>query len=282
MRFKKQFQMKLRTYFLFLLAIISASSCLSRKDVQYLQPNENLKLNEDGLVPIEVADYRITKTDILKINVITTPKGDAAQFYSSLIGSGGATGGATGGGSATGGGGNFYFDGMKLNKEGEIDVFGIGLVKAEGKTTTELETELQTKVNENFLPGKSQVRVLMQGIKYSILTDIDGKSLQKTEQVNRLNLLEVIALNGGISGAIDRKNVRVYRTYPEGLKMAKLDLTREDIVNSPYFWVQNNDLFLLDTRPRNLWGFGKDPLSTLTTGVTILTTALTVYLLFTR
>ena len=113
---------------LFLLFILIAlSSCISQKDIRYLQPSESLTINEEGLVPYNVPEYRITKGDILTLNVVTTPKGDAAQFYSSLNTSSTAGGGTTGGGMAAGGqnggtggasgtGGNatFYFNGLKI------------------------------------------------------------------------------------------------------------------------------------------------------------------------
>ena len=96
--------------FLLVFIIGICTSCISRKDIQYLQPSESLTINEEGLVPYNVPEYRVTKGDILSLNVVTTPKGDAAQFYSSLnasssganngaMQSGGASGGQSGGGS---------------------------------------------------------------------------------------------------------------------------------------------------------------------------------------
>ena len=74
----------------------------------------------------------LPKNDILNLNIVTTPKGDAAQFYSSYNSSGGIGAGsgtaispAMSGGSSVGGGignsssaeqggnMNFYFNGLK-------------------------------------------------------------------------------------------------------------------------------------------------------------------------
>ena len=73
----------------------------------------------------------------------------------------------------------------------------------------------------------------------------------------------------------------IHRKLPEGIKIAKIDLTREDVMNSPYYWLQNGDEILLSTRAKSLNGFGKDPLQTLTTGVSVITTALSLYLILT-
>ena len=65
-----------------MLVVSLLTSCISTKDVKDFQPNENLVVNEEGLIPYNTPIYRITKNDILNLNILTTPKGDAAQFYS--------------------------------------------------------------------------------------------------------------------------------------------------------------------------------------------------------
>lgn len=268
---------------LYLLLIIPfLNSCLTRREVQYVQPNENLTINDKGYIPYNIPEYRVNKNDILKVTVITTPKGDAAQFYSSLVAStSGGTGAGTSGASGTNSN-NFYFNGFRLDDKGDINVFGMGYIKAEGRTTDEIAADIQQKVNENFLPEKSQVRVSLEGIKYYILSDLEGKAVTQTARVNTLNILEMLAENGGLDRTVDRKKIRLYRKYPEGMKLAVLDVTRDDIMNSPYFYVQNGDMFLLDSKPKSLNGFNKNPIQTVTTAVGLFTTALSIYLLFTR
>ena len=271
-----------RLNILFLATFFILTSCISVKEVRYSQPNENLAINSEGLVSYDnMPKYRITKLDILKLNIITTPKGDAAQFYSSMYAQ--QNGGSAGSSSTTNGSeSSFYFNGLKLDENGDIYIFGIGKMKAEGKTTEQLSAEIQERVNENFLPEKSEVRIFLEGIKYTFLYDLNGKSMQKVAQENSINIYEAIAENGGLDRTIDRKNVIVYRKFPEGIKKAQIDLTREDLQNSPYFWLQNGDLVMFNTKPKSLYGFGKEPIQTLTTGVTILSTALSIYLLFSK
>lgn len=277
---------------LYLLSFFILTSCVTTKDVRYLQPSESLVINEEGLVPYNIQEYRVTKNDMFVLNIITTPKGDAAQFYSSYNTSGGTSSGSvgiaavsTGGGAASvGGNPTFYFNGIKVDSKGDINVFGIGFIKAEGRTVEDISAEIQQRVNENFLNGKSEVRLNLDGIKYYILGDIEstGMTGEKTSHTNTLNIFEAIAQNGGLNRTIDRKNIVIQRKYPEGIKRARLDLTREDVMNSPYFWLQNGDMIYLNTRSKSIYGFGKEPLQTLTTGVSLITTALSVYLLFSR
>jgi len=252
-----------------------------------MQPSESLVINEEGLIPYNIPVYRITKNDMLNLNIVTTPKGDAAQFYSSLntSGSTGTTGaiGAAGATGASGSGGNAYLytNGLKVDSNGDVYVFGIGYLKAEGKTIQDLAKEIQEKVNENFQDGKSEVRLNIDGITYYVLGDIEtvGITGEKKAHKNTLTLTEAISINGGLNRTVDRKNIVVYRKFPEGIKKAQIDLTREDVMNSPYYYVQNGDEIFLTTQRRALNGFGKDPIQTLISGVSVVTTALSIYLL---
>lgn len=270
--------------FLLLFPYLITTSCITTKDVRYMQPNESLVINEEGLVPYNIPVYRITKNDILNLNIVTTPKGDAAQFYSALNAPNSGALPAVGGGAAgAGGGGNvaFYFGGLKVDSKGDINVFGIGYIKAEGRTIEELSEEIQKKVNENFQEGKSEVRLNTNGITFYVLGDIEttGITGEKVVHKNTLTITEALSISGGLNRTIDRKNIVIHRKLPEGIKTARIDLTREDVMNSPYYYVQNGDEIYLNTRAKSLNGLGKDPIQTLTTGVSVITTALSIYLL---
>lgn len=292
---KKTLMKKRYSFNIFLLLILlGLSSCISQKDIRYLQPSESLTINEEGLVPYNVPEYRVTKGDILALNVVTTPKGDAAQFYSSLNTTTGTSGGsqqtaAAAGGQSGGAGGNggsatFYFNGLKVDSKGDVNIFGIGYVKAEGRTVEDMTKEIQTRVNENFLQGKSEVRLNLDGIRYYILGDMETTEItgEKTAYVTQLNIMQALAMNGGLNRTVDRKSITIHRKYPEGIKTAKLDLTREDAMNSPYYWLQNGDIIYLNTNGKSINGFGKEPLQTITTGVSLITTVMSIYLIITR
>jgi polysaccharide export outer membrane protein len=183
-----------------------------------------------------------------------------------------------------GGNTNFYFNGLKVDSNGDINVFGIGYIKAEGRTIEDITKEIQEKVNENFQDGKSQVRLNTDGITYYILGDTEAVAItgEKVTHKNTLTITEALAINGGLNKSVDRKTIVIHRKLPEGIKIAKIDLTREDVMNSPYYYVQNGDEIYLNTRGKSLNGLGKDPVQTITTGISLITTALSVYLILTR
>ncbi|MBH1958562.1 MAG: polysaccharide biosynthesis/export family protein [Flavobacteriia bacterium] len=285
--------MKTHKVLFFLFIPLLLSSCISTKDVRYLQPNESLVINEEGLVPYNIPIYRVTKNDMLNLNIVTTPKGDAAQFYSTLnappaaavsASSGSNSAGVMSSVGGQGGNSNFYFNGLKVDSKGDINIMGIGFVKAEGRTIEDITQEIQNRVNENFVEGKSEVRLNTDGITYYILGDVETIEIsgEKKTHKNTLTITEALSINGGLNRTVDRTNIKIHRKLPEGIKIAQIDLTREDVMNSPYYWVQNGDEIFLTTRSKNLNGLGKDPIQTLTTGVSVITTAMSIYLILTR
>jgi polysaccharide export outer membrane protein len=173
---------------------------------------------------------------------------------------------------------------LKVDSNGDVNVFGIGYVKAEGRTVEDMTKEIQTRVNENFLQGKAEARLNLDGIRYYILGDMESVGItgEKTAYVTQLNIMQALAMNGGLNRTVDRKSITIHRKYPEGIKTAKLDLTREDAMNSPYYWLQNGDIIYLNTNGKSINGFGKEPLQTLTTGVSLITTVMSIYLIITR
>ncbi len=280
-----------------LFILLGISSCVSKKDIRYLQPSESLSISEEGLVPYNVPQYRVIKGDILKLNVVTTPNGDAAQFYASIntstsnnsstgsnVGTQAGVNSANQAGTGHGGTATYYLNGLKVDSNGDVNIFGIGYIKAEGRTLEDITKEIQGRVNENFLQGKSEVRLNLDGIRYYFLGDMETIDItgEKVAYVTQLSIMQAIAMNGGLNRTVDRKNITIHRKYPEGIKVAKLDLTREDAMNSPYYWLQNGDIIYLNTNGKSINGFGKEPLQAVTTSVSLLTTVLSIYLILTK
>ncbi|MDL1913680.1 MAG: gliding motility protein [Bergeyella sp.] len=270
---------------------ISILSCLSTKDVRYFQ---DISPDDKNLVSYNMEDYKVTKNDMFNLNIITTSKGDAAQFYSRYnapgdqisAGSRMATGGRISRGNTVQGAesSSFYFDGIKVNENGDIYIIGVGYIKAEGRTVAAISAEIQNRVDENFLKGKSEVRLNIDGIHYYLLGDIEtvGVTGEKISYTQSLNIMEAIAKNGGLNRTVDRSKVMLQRRYPEGVKTVYLNLTKKDLMNSKYYWIQNGDIIYLNTRPKSFYGFGQDPRSSLIAVSSTITTLVTLLLLFRR
>ena len=100
--------------------------------------------------------------------------------------------------------------------------------------------------------------------------------------VEQLSLLDAIVNSGDISEYGDRTDVLIIRQYPGGKKIHHIDMTKIDALNSPYYFIQPNDVILVNPLPQKSLGVGTTGLQSLTTVVSILTLATTTILLFAR
>ena len=126
------------------------------------------------------------------------------------------------------------------------------------------------------------MELTLDGIRYYILGDMETVNVtgEKTAYMTHLILYEAIAMNGGLNRTVDRKNIMIHGKFPEGIKTARLDLTRRCDELTLLLASQNGDIIYLNTNGKSINGFGKN-LQTLTTGVSLLTTVMSVYLILT-
>ena len=94
--------------------------------------------------------------------------------------------------------------------------------------------------------------------------------------------MEAIANSGDISITGDRRDVVIIRQYPLGQKVHHIDLTTIEAMNSPYYYVQPNDLILINPLPQKSLGSGTTGLQSLTTIISVATALVTTILLLTR
>ena len=62
----------------------------------------------------------------------------------------------------------------------------------------------------------------------------------------RVNVLEAIGLAGGLSIYARKENVMVIRENNGKREFARLDLTKPDLLKSPYYFLQQNDIIIVD------------------------------------
>jgi polysaccharide export outer membrane protein len=51
---------------------------------------------------------------------------------------------------------------------------------------------------------------------------------------------------GDLQNLAKRYSLQLYRQYPEGVKIHVLDLTNRSLVNSPYWYIQPNDVLYIE------------------------------------
>ncbi len=165
-----------------------------------------------------------------------------------------------------------------MRKDGNIELPRIGDVYLEGLTIEQARKRIQDEFYKIYDEKGTFIDVNLAGIEYTIV----GEAQQGAYRANKrdLTILEAFAKTGTNNIYADLKNVRIIRTDLDGTKQVYVDLTKESIMNSEYYWIQNNDIIVVNPRKEKVWGVGLNPLTVVTTVMGAIATILGVYLFF--
>ena len=251
--------------------IIFATSCVPTKRLKYLQESE---VAVDSIIAVERVNkpYRIQVNDLLSIRVKALDQELVGMFNPIGEGNPAATGEEA-----------MYWDGFLVNEHGNIRVPTLGEVNVLGYTVEEVREKIEKALLEQYFTEQANifVTVKLAGIRYTTIGEIgSGTQVIYKEQVT---LMEAIAEAGDISEFGDRTDVVIVRQYPGGLqKRHHIDLTSIDAVKSPYYYIQPNDLIIVNPLPQKALGLGTTGLSAFQTITSVLALVTTSVLIFTR
>ena len=263
--------MRLKLLGLLLSLGLMSASCVSRKQLVYLQNNDPGSVSAIKAIPLP--EYRLQSNDIISISLKAIDPELVAIFnVSSTL----ATAQSRGEQAA-------YYDGFTVNQQGNIRIPIIGELNVIGQTLDEVRVNIETKLLEQYFNKAANifVTVKMAGLRFTINGEIGSPGTKNLFQ-EKVSILEAIANSGDITIIGDRKNVTVMRQYPYGTEMHDIDLTDIKAMESPYFYLQPNDYIYIKPLPQKSWGTGKTGIESLGTIITLLSLATTTYLLLTR
>jgi polysaccharide export outer membrane protein len=176
-----------------------------------------------------------------------------------------------------------YFDGFTIDLHGNIRVPTLGYINVLGYTTEEIEKLLEKKLLEEQFKEAANifVTVKLTGLRFTASGEI-GSPGTKTLFQERVNIFQAIANVGEIPVTGDKKDVLIIRQYPQGQKIHHLDLTDVNVMQSPYYYIQPNDMIYVKPLKQKTLGTGATAMQTLGSIATVLSLVTTGILLFTR
>ena len=263
--------MNVKHLLLCLLLAIVATSCVSRKQLTYLQQDEQ-KIDSLLTITKSIEPYRLQINDLLSIRIKALDDNLATLFNPVSETNPNATGEQ-----------RLYYDGFKVDNHGEVRIPTLGNVPVLGLTVEEVRKRIEEKLLEKYFKEESNlfVTVKLAGIRYTINGEI-GRSGSNIIYRDQVTIMEAIGNSGDIPTTGDKSNIVIIRKYPLGQKVHHIDLTTIDAMNSPYFFVQPNDQIIINPLPQKSIGTGTTGIESFTTILTIITALTTTILLFTR
>lgn len=252
-----------------ILFMMFLTSCIPLKDIKYIQPDENLKLNEYGMIEYNRPEYHLQINDVLNIRVSMRKDVELEELKDFTV-----TTAQTGSGSLNPSSGR----GVRIQEDGNIELPRIGEIYLLGLTLKEAREKIQTEFYKIYNEDAVYIETNLPGINFTILGEAGSGNY--FVQDYEFSLLEAFAMAGNLTPVADRNNIQILRTTPEGTQRAIVDITKESVMNSEYFWLQPNDIIIVNPRRQKQWGIGINPVQTVSTVFGAATALIGIYFFF--
>jgi len=219
-------------------------SCGNTREVTYMQG----AFDTVALSKVKFPEPVIQKGDLLSI-IVYSDNPEATKIYNqSLITA--ASAGASGGGGAEGITGiTPTGPGYLVDENGNIELQGIGLLHVDSLTRAALKDTLNHRLSPYLTNPYYNIRFLNRH--YTMLGEVGHPGIFPITE-DRINLLEALGVAGDMTFYGRRDNVLVIRETNGKREFARLDLTKPEIIASPYFYLQQNDVIIFEANKKKI------------------------------
>ena len=232
---KKKYKYLYRNALSLLSFVLLFSSC-SIKKFAYFQGADKVDLNKQSAF----YDARIMPKDQLDIKVYTISPEASAPFNMSSVS---VTSAGQGTSSTSGGGPQNYL----VSNDGTINFPVLGRIKVTGHTKEECENMILEKIRPYMAPSEEPIVTVRQAnYTITVLGEVGSPgSIQVSRE--KINIYEALAMAGDMTVYGHRDRVKLFRENADGTReLHMLDLSDANIMNSPYFYLQQNDMIYVE------------------------------------
>ena len=236
--------MKITTSILIILAVLIFSSCkITQKIPQYLETATEDNIDKQLVFP----ELKIQKNDLLAIQVYSDaiPKeAKPDELYNQPTPLGGIMNNSTNLQANTTTTGGYLVD-----AEGYITYPRLGHIKAEGLTKEQLGEAIKQKLTKPVeLLKNPEVIIRFQSYKIVMLGELN-QSQTLNIPTEKVNIFEAISMAGGVTEWGRKDRVQVIREQDGKREYGIVDLSSPEIFKSPYYYLKQNDIVLVDPIP---------------------------------
>ena len=224
---------KILVYALSLVAAIAITSCGNYKQVAYFQNIDSISLAASkGL-----HDARIMPKDMLTIMVTCTDPKAAQPFnlsYSQNSNYGGSYGASS------------YIPYL-VDNDGCINFPVLGKIHVVGLTKREVENDIVKRIKPYLAEDENPI-VTVTMSNYSVCVTGEVRSPGVITAANeKLTIIEALTRAGDLTIQGKRPNILLIRERADGQKEHhRLNLNDAEIINSPYYYLQQNDIIYVE------------------------------------
>ena len=232
---KRKFKYYYRHALSLIAAVLFFSSCGSSEKVAYLQNSDQVNIESSKVL----FDATIMPKDLLTITV-STVNPEAAVPFNLITQTAMSQESKTLSSQPT-------LQSYLVSNDGTIDFPIVGSIKVSGLTKKECESMILEKIRPYMSETeKPIVTVRMSSYSISVLGEVKNPGSFPVSR-EKINIFEALALAGDMTIYGVRDRVRLIREDATGKKeIHVLDLTDPNVINSPYYYLQQNDIIYVE------------------------------------
>jgi polysaccharide export outer membrane protein len=227
------------------LLLLGFSSCLVSKPVKYFGGNIDTTRAQQYSIP----DPVIEKGDILSITIYSDNPDATAIF--NQAGTTGVT--LTNQGMSEGiksdGAAKDAQTAYLVDNHGHVRMHAIGELKAEGLTRQQLEELVLSRIKSLGVLMNPYCVVRFSNFKVTVLGEV-AKPGTFNVPLEKITILEAMSLAGEVSMAGRRDRMILIRETMGKRSFARIDLSDPNVLNSPYFYLKQNDVLIVEADER--------------------------------
>ena len=129
-----------------------------------------------------------------------------------------------------------------VDSQGNIEFPVIGKINTENKTTEELRDILKKEISKYVV--NPQVSVKNTNYKITVLGEVNRPGTYNIPEA-QTTVFEVLGLAGDLTIYGNREDILVLRNIDGTMTKERIDLTKADFINSPYFNLKQNDVIIV-------------------------------------
>lgn len=165
----------------------------------------------------------------------------------------------------------------QIDQEGNIQMPNLGTVKAAGKTRNQLMVDINKLLEGKIENPVITIRIL--NYKVSVQGEVN-KPGTFTVATERITLLEALSMAGDLTIYGKRDNILIIREENGVKSFQKVDITKGDFVDSPYYYLSQNDVVYVEPNKTRVNSSVVGP--NITVGISALSLIITIIALTTR
>lgn len=256
-------------------------SCGDTRHLTYMQG----KFDTAKLSQAQISEPIFRKGDLVSIIVYSDNPTATALYNQSLIivsaggsGSSGGSAGGSGGGSGSmagaTGGGSPTTPGYLVDENGNIQFQGLGELHIEGLTKKQLRELLDSRLKEFLKNPYYTIRFM--NYRFTMLGEVEHPGIFSIPG-EHVSLLEAIGMAGDLTFYGRRDNVLIMRDSSGVRQWGRLDLTKPEVLASPYFYLQQNDVVYIEASRKKVAASDQVTTRNITLVASIVSTLAIVY-----